>query len=297
MNRILKLSACCMTALLLSACDFSSKPEHHGRFYYSNPTNMPATITVDQKTYDIAPFSVGVVKLDPGLHTMQDGKGDEISFMVFDFNDGGILNPHRQMYYALSEVYANDDSASHFQPVKNSVIINGYELEIPLKSANDPVMGANYLPCSYPIGTPFPEQIVVGDQKLVGNIKSKCFDKPELLAYFKETYEMDLTPESPQDHGKDSITEISNLELPSSDFPDEKMTEIAEQIVSLLKEIKVSNDAKIHEKLNPQFHELILALLKAKQKLPHRNDPQLSTLYNNFIDQVSAIRTNSVWIR
>lgn len=290
-------SLCGVFSLLLSACDFSDSPERHGEFYYSNPTDTVASIVVDDKSYEMAPFSVGMVKLRSGMHTMKNAQGETISFMVFDFNNGGILNPSEQVYYALSEIYADEAHGNSFKPIQSEVMINGYTLTMPLKSANAVVMGGNYLPCGYPIGVPFPAHIIVGDSKMKGNIQSKCFDKPELLSYLKYQYEMDLTPESIRDYGRDSITAMPNLEIPPPSFPDAKMQEIAEQLVGLLETIKESDNPKIHQELNPQFHELILALLAAKQAVPERSDPKLNAIYNDFIDQVSAIRSQSVWVR
>lgn len=297
MKNILKVSLCGALALLLSACDLNSLPAHHGEFYYSNPTNMPATIVVDQKSYEIAPYSFAMLKLNSGLHTMENEQGALISFMVFDFNEGGILNPAGHVYYALSEVYAKDVNSDRFKPVQYDVMINGYALKMPLKSANALVMGANYLPCSYPIGTPFPEHIVVGGNNAEGNIKRKCFDKPELLTYLQDNYEMDLTPASILDLGQDSISPMLIDQMPQAQFEDEKMQVVATQIIALLEQIKVSNDPKIHQTLNPQFHELILALLEAKSQSKNRSDPKSSQLYNNFIDHVSALRSHSVWVR
>lgn len=287
MKKRLMFSLCGAFSLLLSACDFSDSPERHGEFYYSNPTDTATTIVVDDKNYEIEPFSMGMVKLDSGMHTMKNAQGETISFMVFDFNEGGILNPSEHLYYALSEIYAKEVDADRFRPVQTDVMINGYQLKMPLKSANAVVMGANYLPCRYPIGVPFPEHIVVGDKNMKGNIQSKCFDKPELLSYLKQQYEMDLTPESVRDYGRDSITPMPSIEIPAPAFPDATMQEIAEQLIALLETIKGSDNPKIHQELNPQFHELILALLAAKQALPERNDPKLSTIYNDFIDEIS----------
>ena len=56
--------------------------------------------------------------------------------MVYDNNNGGILNPDNFMYYTLSEVYAVKGKTEQFKPVDYPVIINGYEFELPVRSTN-----------------------------------------------------------------------------------------------------------------------------------------------------------------
>lgn len=60
------------------------------------------SFVVDDKTYQVEPGKSGYLTLSPGEHSLQDSAGNKSTFMVYENNNCGILNPDNFMYYRLS---------------------------------------------------------------------------------------------------------------------------------------------------------------------------------------------------
>ncbi|WP_337236006.1 hypothetical protein, partial [Vibrio cholerae] len=88
----------------LSACDQFDLDNKKNKFYYSNPSEKAISFSVDGKEYQVEPGKNGYITLPPGEHNLTDSAGNNARFMVYDNNNGGILNPDNFMYYTLSEV-------------------------------------------------------------------------------------------------------------------------------------------------------------------------------------------------
>lgn len=290
MKTLLKLGMLSSVVLPLVACDVLDSDNNKNQFYYSNPTNSAITMKIDDKNYTIESGTSGSVKLSPGIHTVQDSQGNKSSFMVFENNKGGIINPNNYMYYTLSEVYAAEGHADRFKPVDYKVTINGYELEMPLKSSNATVIDGNVFQCSYSLGKPFPEEIKTFDKKSQGNIKSKCFDKTELLNYFETDYGEKLTPPSKDDENNDTVNMVFDYTIPVPQFKQADIQKEAEKLVALLNQIKESDDPDIHNKLNKEIHQTTMDLVSVHTKHTAMNTVAENEYYNQFIHQTGNLR-------
>lgn len=239
-----------ITVLTLSACDDFEPLSKKGEFYYSNPTASNISFKVDDKSYDILPGQRDIIKLSSGKHKLENSQGDIFSFMVFDNNNGGIINPDNHVYYTLSEAYAVEGKADRFRPATYEVVINGHELEMAVRSANATVIDANIFKCDYPLGEAFPDSITVNDRKSAGNIQSKCFDKPELIQYIATEYNENISPSTPDEATQDSVNISFSYDLPAADFTNPKLQAKAQELLALLKPLQDTNDTDVHEKLN-----------------------------------------------
>ncbi|MEY1388440.1 hypothetical protein AB7044_04890 [Providencia stuartii] len=295
MKTICKSGLLAIAMFAVSACDDFDPMSHKGEFYYSNPTNDNISFKVDNNDYNVLPGQRGIIQLASGKHTLENSQGELFSFMVFDNNNGGIINPNNLVYYTLSEAYVVEGKADRFKPTTYNVTINGHDVNMAVRSANAFVIDANLFKCSYLLGEPFPESITTHDQKLDGNIKSKCFDKAELIEYIANEYGEDLQPNMPGDALHDSINMAFSYELPTADFTDQSVQSIAEELVNLLKQLKETNDTAIHEKLNQQFHQLSIELVKAHTNNSASNSVSDNEQYNNFVHQVGELRGYGIW--
>lgn len=286
-----------ITVLTLSACDDFDPLSQKGEFYYSNPTTSNISFKIDDKFYEVLPGQRDIIKLSSGKHKLENSQGDIFSFMVFDNNNGGIINPDNHVYYTLSEAYAVEGKADRFKPATYEVVINGHELEMAVRSANATVIDANIFKCDYPLGEAFPDSITVNDRKSVGNIQSKCFDKPELVQYIATEYNENISPDTPDEATQDTVNMSFSYDLPAADFTNPKLQAKAQELLALLKPLQDTNDTDVHEKLNKQAHQLMIELVEI-----HANSASSSTVaenekYNNFVSQIGELRGYGIWGR
>lgn len=283
--------------IFLAACDSSeSLSGQHGNFYFSNPTKEVISFKVDHKIYEVAPNESGKIELSSGMHQMVNQRGDVTSFMVFDNNNGGILNPENQIYYELAMAYIVDGKDKGFIPTSYSIMINGHELRIPVRSANEPIIDGKLFTCNYGVGEQLPAEIITYNPNDEGKIRHKCFDKTELISFLKSDFNMDLTS-SKGTQADDSITHRFTTEIPQATFLDVKTQSIAEQIITLLQELKTTDNTAIHKASNKKFGELISDLVMAHIKGEYAGDRAQNELYNNFVEQVSDLQSYGVLLR
>lgn len=297
MKTLLRLSWLMLSLFLLSACDDLDVIGNKGKFYYSNPSTQNMTFKVDGKGYEVLPNGNGMVILSGGVHYLENSQGETTSFMVFENNTGGILNPNHFVYYTLSEVYAVDGKAERFKPASYSVTINGHELDMPIRSANATVIDANLFRCSYPVGEAFPDSITLYDDKSDGNIKSKCFDQLELLKYMASEYDKNLLPVTRDAENMNSINMEFNYEIPKAEFKDKNVQSKAQQLIQLAEQLKNADDVDIHKKLNKQFHQATIELVHEHAASAKNNTVAENVKYNDFIEQINLLRGNGIWIK
>lgn len=283
--------------LALSACDDFDPMSQKGEFYYSNPTTSNISFKVDDKPYEVLPGQRDIIKLSAGKHKLENSQGDVFSFMVFDNNNGGIINPDNHVYYTLSEAYAVEGKADRFKPATYEVVINGHELEMAVRSANATVIDANIFKCDYPLGEAFPDSITISDRKSVGNIQSKCFDKSELVQYIAKEYDENISPSTPDEATQDTVNMSFSYELPAIDFANPELQAKAEQLLALLKPLQNTNDTNIHDELNQQAHQLMMELVQIHANSASSSPVAENEKYNNFVSQIGELQGYGVWAR
>ncbi|GAB1438515.1 hypothetical protein MASR2M36_12670 [Providencia sp.] len=297
MKIILKYSWLIAAVVSVSACDDNEIFGGKGQFYYSNPSTNTVKFKLDGKNYDILPDDKGVILLSSGLHHLENSQGDTTDFFVFENNSGGIINPSQFVYYTLSEVYAVEGKENNFKPASYPIVINGQALNLPIRSSNSTVIDANLFRCTYPIGEKFPDSITLHDHKLDGNIRSKCFDKIELIKYMGDEYGVNLSPQNGYNGSLDSINMDFVYEVPKADFEDPIVQQKAELLVQLVTQLKNANDADIHKKLNTEFHQSFTELVEAYTASSASNTVSENVKYNNFIEKINSLRGNGIWLK
>ncbi|POP43432.1 hypothetical protein CHU32_10160 [Superficieibacter electus] len=271
--------------LALTACDSLDPTSTKGEFHYSNPTTTAIAFKVDDKDYTVEPGATGQLSLSPGMHTMVNAKGEKNQFMVFENNTGGIINPERQMYYMLSEVYAVKGHEKRFRPAEYAVTINGHNLKMPLLSANAAIIDHNFFACKYQLGEPFPDNVTTLDKNTEGNIFNKCFDKTELLTYFEKEYDQKLPPSAENGSTEDSVNTAFDYRIPEPKFKDAETQKQAEKIVALLKQINDSTDPDVHEDVRKALFQATSDLVSADVKVAAKNSVEDNKYYNAFVEQ------------
>uniref|UniRef100_UPI00223F56F8 hypothetical protein n=1 Tax=Providencia rustigianii TaxID=158850 RepID=UPI00223F56F8 len=295
MKTILKISFFTAAMMLLTACDGFDIVGNKGKFYYSNPTEQAFSFKVDGKDYQVEPRQFGTITLASGEHRLEDESGNVTQFMVYEHNSGGILNPHHGVYYALSEVYSNDEKNKGYQPASRDVTIYGHELNLPIKSTNATVIDGNILRCTYPIGKPYPEP--KNNPNKQEDIKSKCFDQAELIEYFANVYDKNLVPKTEFNENNNSLNINLSYQIPDVKFEDPQVQSIAQNIIDLTQQLKQSNKVDIHQDLNKQYHQLIVSLVESYSESPSSNVPTEYIKLNEFIKEINQLRNYGVWVK
>ncbi|WP_193016199.1 hypothetical protein [Proteus sp. FME41] len=284
MKNFFKIGLLSSAVLFLSACDQFDLDNKKNKFYYSNPSEKMISFSVDDKEYQVEPGKNGYIMLSPGGHNLKDSAGNSASFMVYENNNGGILNPDNFMYYTLSEVYAAKGKTDQFKTVDYPLIINGYEFELPVRSTNATFIDGNAFQCTYTLGEPFPTEIRTRNKNNDGGIKNKCFDKPEFIKYISTEYSKDLNPFTQEDEYNDSVNLDLNYRLPTAEFTDPDIQAEAEELVSLLNQIKESDDPKIHNTLKDKLYKATLAVSNAYANRAVKDSVEDNKYYTHFIE-------------
>lgn len=284
MKNFFKISLLTSAILFLSACDQVDLDNKKNKFYYSNPSENMISFSVDGKEYQVEPGKNGYIILSPGEHNLKDSAGNNALFMVYDNNNGGILNPDNFMYYTLSEVYAVKGKTDQFKTVDYPLIINGYEFELPVRSTNATLIDGNTFQCTYPLGEPFPNEIRTRNKNNDGGIKNKCFDKPEFIKYISAEYAKDLNPFTQEDEYNDSVNLNLDYMLPTAEFTDPDIQAEAEELVSLLNQIQESEDPKIHNALKDKLYKATLAVSNAYANRAVKDSVEDNKYYTRFIE-------------
>ncbi|CDG89350.1 hypothetical protein L7750_10445 [Xenorhabdus bovienii] len=69
-----------------------------------------------------------MVELKPGKHVLETSDGKKQPFLVYSKNQGGIINPNRELYYTYNMVYAIENHENKFSPQNTEVVIDGVTL-------------------------------------------------------------------------------------------------------------------------------------------------------------------------
>ncbi|SUC01737.1 lipoprotein [Proteus vulgaris] len=294
MKNFFKISLLTSAFLFLSACDQIDLDNKKNKFYYSNPSENMISFSVDGKEYQVEPGKNGYITLSPGEHNLEDSAGNNALFMVYDNNNGGILNPDNFMYYTLSEVYAVKGKTDQFKTVDYPLIINGYEFELPVRSTNATLIDGNTFQCTYPLGEPFPNEIRTRNKNNDGGIKNKCFDKPEFIKYISAEYAKDLNPFTQEDEYNDSVNLNLDYMLPIAEFTDPDIQAEAEELVLLLNQIQESEDPKIHRVLKDKLHNATLAVSSAYANRVVKDSVEDNKYYNRFIEESGKFQSYGI---
>lgn len=295
MNAILKVNLLTTAMLLVTACGDLDIMGNKGKFYYSNPTEKTISFKVDGKEYRVEPNQFGSVALASGEHTLEDALGHVTTFMVFEHNSGGILNPNHGVYYTFSEVYTDQHDYKGYQPTQYDVTIYGHELTLPIKSSNATVIDGNLFRCTYPIGKALPG--AVNKQYKQEDIKSKCFDQSELIEYFANVHDQNLVPNTPQNEENNSISQHLSYQVPEVTFSDPQVQAVANEIAALTETLKHADKVDIHQDLNKQYHQLTVQLVETFTQSPSSQIAAEYIKLNKFIKQINQIRNYGVWVR
>lgn len=254
----MKLFALLMVIVALTSCDRILKNQD---FYLSNPTDSEIAVTIDEQAYALAANSFEVVKVKPGIHTLNyDGKTTE--FNIFTENTGGIINPTLNPHYIYSMIYAKEGSSDQFKSTDRKVVIDGILYEDNIKSTNALFIDNNLYRCKYMLGEAYPSEMVTHNKNSQGNFFNKFFTKQEFINFFNEEAEDDYKgfhEKNKNSNGENTITEVSERTLFSPDFLDKKLQELSQKQYDLVIEYRKIEDPKRQKAIQKELFDLTMS--------------------------------------
>lgn len=257
----IKLFALLMVIITLTSCDRILKNQD---FYLSNPTDNKITVTIDEQAYDLAANSFEVVKVKPGIHTLN-FNGKTTDFNVFTENTGGIINPTLSPHYIYSMIYAREGSFDGFKSTDRQVKIDGVMYEDNIKSTNALLIDNNLYRCKYMLGEAYPSEMVTHNKNTQGNFFNKFFTKQEFINFFNEEASddyKDYHEKNKKSNGENTITEVSERTLFSPDFSDEELQELSKKQYDLVVEYRKSKDPKRQKAIQKELFDLTMSKAK-----------------------------------
>ncbi|MEK6451893.1 MULTISPECIES: hypothetical protein [unclassified Myroides] len=260
----LKLFALLLTIVSLTSCSNMLKNQD---FYLSNPTEKEITVTIDEQTYALAANSFEVVKVKPGIHTLNyEGKTSE--FNVFTDNTGGIINPTLAPHYIFSMIYAKEGSFDRFKSTERKVVIDGILYEDNIKSTNALFIDNNLYRCKYMLGEAYPKEMVTNNKNNEGNFFNKFFTKGEFISFLSEEASeehKDFHEKNKQVNGENTITEVSERTLNIPNFTDKNLQDLFQKQYDLVLEYRKSEDPKRQKEIQKELFDLSMS--KAKMNI------------------------------
>lgn len=273
------LSAIFMAALLLVGCGIIDKEQ---KLILTNPTEQTIQVKIDDQEYNVEPEGATPLNLKVGNHTMIVPGGETVNFKVYNNSTGGIINPTKSAHIVYTMIYAIDDKASNsFMPPVKEVLIDGTVYEGPIQTTDAMFIDNNVFRCTYFVGEPFPEEIMLGDKNSKGNLRSKYFTKKEFIDFYaEETGEANSATK-----GETQITSNVIYDLPVVDFANQAEQEQALKIVSTLKSYMSANDSSEQEKYQKQYNEQLIALVGMQD----HSSVSENEKYSDFVHRTGSI--------
>jgi len=152
------------------------------KFHIDNPTAQPISVTIDDKTYEVAPQSENKVTIKAGEHTLDSKLTGKIKFIVYADSGGALINPTLNPYIISRTVYAtNSTTAKSFMPLNQTIRIDGVPFQGPFELRDELFIERTW---NFDVHEDFAETLRVSSESK-GNIQSKVFSKDAFVAYFE----------------------------------------------------------------------------------------------------------------
>jgi len=151
-------------------------------FTLDNPTDQPLQVSLDGKSYQIAPRTGKNLRLRPGRHTLASPVTGPQAFLVYTKSGGGLINPTLSPYVTFNMVYAtNDQTAKHFSPMEQEITLDGVTFSGPFRCSRELFIDKDW---AFGVHERIPDKIRVGQDRQ-GNIQGKVFTREDFVTEYE----------------------------------------------------------------------------------------------------------------
>lgn len=266
------------------------------RYYYSNITGDDLFFTVNGKSYHLAHDAEGITYLPSGLHKLETPQGQQISFLAYPGNSGGILNPSRARYYSYT-IYDGDTLYSpQFNFLVKTFKFDGHYYQGPLQTSNAEIIDNNVFKCRYFSDIPdikaVLDKFVAGEKGMV----TICMNENEFRRFLE--YNPRGVSSLPDDTvimpGQDA--DISNrIRLHDIQFQDPELRQAAEEISDIMAEFQNQTDVTRKYEIYSRYHRVLMRMANYYRQLllhsdkENQTDKEESRKFSEFIRETGEI--------
>lgn len=262
---IIAITRCGLLTLIFLLPGCGDETQHStsepGRYYYSNITGDDLFFTVNGKSYHLAHGAEGIIYLPSGLNKLETPQGQQISFMAYPGNSGGILNPSRARYYS----YTIHDGDTLYSPQFNSFVktfkFDGHYYQGPLQISNAEVIDNNLFKCRYPSDIPdikaVLDRFVAGEKGMV----TICMNEEEFRRFLEYNPRgVSLLPDDTVIAPEQAADTGYHTRLRDIQFQDPELREDAAEIADIMTEFRHQTDVTRKYEIYSRYHAVLMRM-------------------------------------
>ncbi|HGJ5872550.1 MULTISPECIES: hypothetical protein [Arsenophonus] len=293
MPQFWQIIASSLFVLLLASCDErQSSNSADGKFYISHNNKDALYFKIDNHPIKLIQGEIKHVDLQSGKHTIEYPIGQKTEFIVYPGNQGGIINPTRQYYYAYSSVFKEIISNQSLFLKHNQIIVDGIKVQGPILSSNALLIDNNVFKCDYAIGTSFLNVLALNKSKqLDRHVKTKCFTKEEFI-HFLSLVESKVDNIHIIDKGineQNTVTHSFEYALPMANFNNYSLQSYANKIVEIVDNFKNINNVESKAQIYEEYYQYLYNMAKVYSSFHLGQNKHDRDEYSAFINQTNMI--------
>ncbi|MET4675788.1 MULTISPECIES: hypothetical protein [unclassified Luteibacter] len=147
-----------------------------------NPTDKPLSLTIDGKTYEVAPHEDKELSLDAGEHTMKGDVVGDIKFISYYRGRGGIINPTLSDYVIYRQSFEKVGSTSPGYTGKlDQVVLEGVTFEGTMRQSSDLFIDKDW---TYGVDEELPDSVVEHENGSNNTVHNKVFRAKDFIVAF-----------------------------------------------------------------------------------------------------------------
>ncbi|WP_100158174.1 hypothetical protein [Proteus columbae] len=187
MYRYFYLTTMLCSAFLLTGCDeVVNANSQSGVFYISNNKNIPLEFKIDNHPFIINSGEVKKITLENGMHVLTNTEGNTNTFMVYDGNHGGIINPAKDIYYSFTSFFSTAENSERLYLPTRSVWVNGRLVHGAINSSDAMFIDNNVFRCDVPLNESIPAYLPDWKNTEIRNVLTKCFSQVEFQNFLEQ---------------------------------------------------------------------------------------------------------------
>lgn len=206
-----------------------------GKFYISHNSKDALYFKIDNYPIKLVQGEIKQVDLPSGKHTIEYPIGQETGFIIYPGNQGGIINPTQQYYYAYSSVFKEIISDRLLALKPNQIVVDRIKVLGPILSSNALFIDNNVFKCDYSIGTSFLNVLALNKQS-DSHVKTKCFTKEEFIDFLSavgsKVNNIHIVDKRVKE--QNTITHSFEYALPIANFNNYSLQSYANKIVEIV---------------------------------------------------------------
>ncbi|HGJ5859563.1 MAG TPA: hypothetical protein ACHBX6_07655 [Arsenophonus nasoniae] len=293
MPRFWQIIANSLFILLLASCDERQLTNSaDGKFYISHNNKDALYFKIDNHPVKLVQGEIKQVDLASGKHTIEYPIGEKTEFIIYPGNQGGIINPTQQYYYAYSSVFKEIISNQLLSLKYNQIVVEGIKVKGPILSSNALLIDNNVFKCDYPIGASFLNVLALNKSKQSDNhVETKCFTKEEFIDFLSvvgsKVNNIQIVDKGLNE--QNTVTHSFEYALPIAHFNNYSLQSYANKIVEIVDNFKNISNVESKAQLYEEYYQYLYNMAKVYSTFHLGQNKHDRDEYSAFINQTNMI--------